>query len=114
MAFDDQIESDALEHIKALGAALHTYKPRGADAVQRYILIDRASPSGYAGGLDTAGLTIEAYLCNDATNGVASVTKGADRITLTPRLGETAKTYHVAEIIEQDAGIWHLRLEVNG
>lgn len=113
--FDEMLESGALQHIKSLGAALHTYYVRGAAAgVSRYILIDRGSPQGYGGGLDAAGSVVDAWICNDSTNGVANVNKGGDRITLTPRLGETAKTYRVAEIIEQDAGLWHLRLDVNG
>lgn len=114
-SFDQILATDALEHIKSLGAALHTYQVRGASAgISRYILVDRTSPQGYGGGLDIAGNVVDAWICNDATNGVANINKGGDRITLTPRLGETAKTYRVAEIMDQDAGLWHLKLEVNG
>jgi len=113
LSFDSLIAADALEHIKALGATLHTYTPRGAAALSRFVFIDRGTKQN-TGGVSSAFVTVDAYIVNSTTNGVDNVTVGGDKIAVVPRLGETAKTYLVVEIIEQDAGIWHLSLEVNG
>jgi hypothetical protein len=38
------------------------------------------------------------------------VNTGGDRITVARRLGGTAEAFQVAVILEQDAGMWKLRL----
>jgi hypothetical protein len=114
MSFDSTIAADALEHLKALGATLHTYTPRGASGVSRYILVDRNGLNRQTGTIGGFSASVEIFICNDATNGVTAVSCGGDTITVTPRYGEAAKTYRIDEIVDNDAGIWHLRSNVNG
>lgn len=114
MSFDSTLQADALEHLKAMGATLHTYTPRGASGLSRYVLVDRQAMARHSGTISGFSSYVDIYICNDATNGVAAVSCGGDKLQLTPRAGETAKTYVIDEIVENDAGIWHLRSNVNG
>jgi hypothetical protein len=113
MSFDNTLEADALEHLKACGASLHTYVPKGSASLSRYILVDNHS-AGSSDGFRAIPAYVDIFVCNDATNGVAEINTGGDKITLTPRPGKTAETYRISQIIDSDAGIWHLRCDVNG
>lgn len=53
---------------------------------------------------------IEIDLANDATTGVTTVNRGGDRVTLATVYGGATKSYTVAEILEQNAAHWRLRL----
>jgi hypothetical protein len=89
-----------------------TYTAKGEDAVTINANVVRRPIEGHApNGL---AVVLSVYIANDATYGVTSVTVGADQVTLQARLGDTAQPYRVSDIISHDAGMWHLRLDVNG
>lgn len=51
------------------------------------------------------------FVWKDATDSITAVDCGGDRVTIGQDHNGTAKTYRVAQIIQQDAGGWLLKLE---
>jgi hypothetical protein len=91
-----------------------TYTPLNGTAVSRRAVVVRGVPEPLESNSQTQqygkAVNLIVWIANDATNGVASVNTGGDRITVARRLGGTAEAFQVAVILEQDAGMWKLRL----
>lgn len=93
----------------AIGAESVTYTPYGGAAQTNNVIIERIAPD-----LDEQGNAhpqVEIWIPNSSTStvGVESVTVGGDTVALPLRYGDSSTiTLTVAEIIEQDGGMWHL------
>jgi hypothetical protein len=82
----------------------------GTTALSRQAHVKR----GRLNRLEEAGrgvaLYIEVDITNDADAGITTVNRGGDRVTVAETYGGSTKTYVVAEILEQNAAHWRLRL----
>ena len=107
---DEKLVDDA-EHwtdTDTFGEAV-TYHASGANAVSVTALIERARPENIPGSIVGTSPRLEAWIRNKATVGVTAVKVG-DKITAAAQQGGTARTHAVVEILDQDAGMWHLLL----
>jgi hypothetical protein len=50
----------------------------------------------------------EIFIANDAANGVLSVNKGGDAVSLPQRVGDANVNWIVVDILNQDEGFWQL------
>ncbi len=51
---------------------------------------------------------VEIQIANDATNGVASVNKGQDTVSLPAIIGDSASTWRIVDILDHDSAMWRL------
>lgn len=113
---DDQLEQDAIHGFldTDVFAESVTYTPKNGVAVTRNAVVMRGVPEPLESNSQTQpfGKTpnLIVWIANDATNGVATVDTGGDTITVAKKKGGTAEAFSVAVILEQDAGMWKLRL----
>lgn len=113
--FDDIMAFDAAAFVDsdALGETV-TYTPRNGTAVEIKATILRNEPEPLESNAQTLrygkSINIEAFIRNHATLGRTSIDTGGDTITTSARYGGETKTYHVASVLDQDAGMWRLRL----
>jgi len=114
MSFKEQLNNDAvLVFLNTREfAETVTYTAKGAAAKSIPALVTR-QPISRAG--EDAGRTllnqVEIEIANDAENGVLSVNKGGDTVSLPDRVGGTDITWRVVDIIGQDEGMWRLLLQ---
>ncbi|MDD5566230.1 MAG: hypothetical protein PHG31_05015 [Candidatus Omnitrophica bacterium] len=85
------------------------YTPKGGTAKQIPAIVDRKRliPSGEDSGRTLVN-QIEILIANDAENGVISINKGGDTVSLPERIGDASVSWVVADILGQDEGMWHL------
>jgi hypothetical protein len=50
----------------------------------------------------------EIYIANNATYGVAEVTKGVDKVSFAENIGGTDIDWLVLDVLDHDEGMWHL------
>jgi hypothetical protein len=53
----------------------------------------------------------EIFVANDAVTGVTSINKGGDTAAFAETLGGAVISWVVADILNQDEGIWHLLVQ---
>ena len=92
-----------------------TYTPVGEAPRDIPAIVTRRNvrqATGSTGQMQTAQrqYDIEIQISTSATNGVAIVTSKADKVVLPKRFGDTAQSFIVAAVIENDAGCWRLGL----
>lgn len=111
---DDILASDAAlfcDPDTMPGGETILYTPKGSTTpLTINANVFRHGPQQVGGVSQAYAPSIEIYIPNNATTGVTSVNIGGDKVTLPERKGETAKTYNVQEILEQDGGMWKLRI----
>jgi hypothetical protein len=112
---DDQLDADAVSFVDTdvFGEAI-TYTPLNGAAVSINAVVMRGVPEPLESNSETRqqgkSINLVVFIRNDATYGVTSVDTGGDKITVARRKGGTAEAINVGQVIEQDAGMWKLRL----
>jgi len=93
-------------------AEMITYTPKGGvgKSIRAQVFRRGIVPASEDTGRVLQG-QVEIYIANDATYGVTSINKGGDTVSLPERTGGVSVTYSVADILQQDEGLWHLLLQ---
>lgn len=89
-------------------AEVITYTPQGQAAkdINAIVVRGRLEPGSEDQGRGLQN-QVEIYIANDAVEGVTSVDKKDDRITLDDVEG-TIREARIIEVLHKDAGAWHL------
>lgn len=95
--------SDAVNVVAALGGELVTYTPSGGVAKQFTAIVERtpSAPSVF-GGASYPENAIVVTFPKDATNGVLTVHKGKDRITVKRHVSDSVETEYTVVMIEEE------------
>lgn len=108
---DDQINIDgeAFTDTDAFGETV-TYTPAGGQAVTIKAVVVRDPPEAQdvIGNVRTP--VMDVWIRNDSTYGRTSINTGGDTITVAYRNGGTTAAYAVRHVLDQDNGMWHLRI----
>jgi hypothetical protein len=111
--FKEQLNNDAVLTFLNTGEHAETilYTPKGEMAKQISAIVERKRiiPSGEDSGRTLIN-QVEIMIANDAKNGVISINKGADTVSLPERMGDASISWVVEDILDQDEGMWHLLL----
>lgn len=88
-----------------------TYCPHGGTnkSLKAVVNRQRITPAGEDGGR-TLAQDFEVMIANDDTYGVTSIKKGYDKVIIAKTVSGDDATFVVAEVINQDDGMWHLLL----
>lgn len=70
----------------------------------------RVNPEVQEGGRAFLGTGLEIYISKDATDGIATLQIGLDKVTIPIRRGETAVELRVTKILSETPGMWHLKV----
>ncbi len=114
MAFKDDLVADAVNTFANSDEFAEdiVYTPKGQAAKTISAIVNRRQP---APSPENSGRSltssVEILIANDPDDGIISVNVGGDTAQLPERVGGNVATFVVADIIEQDDGMWHLRLE---
>lgn len=89
-----------------------TYTPKGASPKVINAVIRRRRPDATPQDRSRAvQLVADLWIRNDATTGVATITRTADKVTFPRELGGPAEDFFVLDILHRDdPGIWHLQV----
>lgn len=90
-----------------------SFTPRLGTARSILAIVHRRMPQPFPGS-GAMGNVIDVWIKNHATEGATSIDIGGAKIELPPRIGDAAEPYRISEIVEQDHGMWHIQLPVNG
>ena len=101
MTFYDQNAMPGIESV--------TYKPISGNNKLINIHVDRRPPE-YVDG-EIVASTIEVWMQNHGSKGMTTIDKNGDTISIPSRRGGSASDHVIVEIIDQDAGMWHLLLK---
>lgn len=111
MSFKEQLNNDAVLAFLNTGefAETITYTPKGGTAKTIAALIDRkpVNSVGEDSGRTLLG-QIEIVIANDSENGISSINKGGDTVSLPERVGDADIEWSVIDIVDQDEGMWRL------
>ncbi len=114
MTFKEQLNKDAVLAFLNTGefAEIISYTPKSETAKSIPAIVDRNRliPAGENSGR-TLNNQVEIMIANDAENGVISINKGEDTVSLPERVGDTSIVWVVEDILDQDEGMWHLLLQ---
>jgi len=112
MSFKEQLNNDAVLtflNTSEFGEVI-LYTPKGGTAKEIPAIVNRSrglSPAEEDSG--RAALNeAEISIANDAENGVISVNKGGDTVSLPQRVGDANVDWVVVDILDQDEGVFHL------
>lgn len=89
-----------------------TYTPKGASPKVINAVIRRRRPDATSQDRSRAvQLVADVWVRNDATTGVALVTRTADKLTFPRELGGPAEDFFVLDILHRDdPGVWHIQV----
>lgn len=89
-----------------------TYTPNGGSPITINAIVTRSrlDPAEEDGGRILQN-QCEIQIANDATDGVTSVDKGNDMVSLPAVVGGDSVEWVVIDILEADEGAWHLLLQ---
>lgn len=110
MSFKDQLSSDALNTFLNSDefAEEITYIPSGgASKIIKAVIVREGLEPSSENASRSLRKQAEIYIANDDVEGVASIDKKDDRITLNDIEG-TAKEVRINEVLCNDNGMWHL------
>lgn len=114
MTFKTQLAQDAINCILNTNefAESITYTPKNGSpkSIKALVVRNRLDTTGQDQGR-TLHNQAEIYIVNDATNGVTSIDKGDDTVSLPEIIGGSAISWVVIEILGMDEGLWHLLIE---
>lgn len=99
--------SDAVQLVAALGGELVTYLPYGAVAKQFKAIVEREpSRVSLLTGVAYPEQALLITFPKDATDGVATIAKGKDKLRVKKHLSDPTETdYTVSMIQEEDSGL---------
>lgn len=114
MTFKEQLASDTKSAFLNTGefAESVTYTPKGGTAkvINAVINRKRLDPA-----YEDTGRTLinqaELFVANDAIAGVTLINKGGDVVSFAETIGGVVISWVVADILNQDEGIWHLLVQ---
>lgn len=110
MSFKDQLSVDVINCYlnNAEFAEVITYTPEGqADReINAIVVRGRLEPGSEDQGRGLQN-QVEIYIANDSIEGITSVDKKDDRITLNDVEG-TSREARIIEVLHKDEGAWHL------
>ena len=110
MSLKDQFPLDVIDCFlnTAEFAEVIIYTPEGQSAkdINAIVVRGRLEPGSEDQGRGLQN-QVEIYIANDATEGVTSVDKKDDRITLNDVEG-TNREARIIEVLHKDEGAWHL------
>jgi len=110
MSLKDRFSADVIDCFlnTAEFAEVITYTPQGQAAkdINAIVVRGRLEPGSEDQGRGLQNQA-EIYIANDAVEGVTSVDKKYDRITLDDVEG-TIREARIIEVLHRDAGAWHL------
>ena len=114
MSFKDNLKRDALNsflNVDEFAEAI-SYTPKGGTqkTIKAIVNRKRLNPASEDTGRILQN-TIEIFITNDLTYGLASINKGGDKVTLPEVIGGSDVNYVVVDILGEDDGIWHLLLQ---
>jgi len=104
------VDSETFTDTDAFGESV-LYSPRNGTAVTIYAVVERDSRRLESMLGEAMIGAVEVWIRNDSLKGRASIDTGGDRVTLADRMNGTARSMKVAQIIDQDDGMWHLALK---
>jgi len=111
MAFKDQMAADAANIFLNTDefAESISYTPYGgaAKTIKAIVTRNRISPDSQEQGRVLIN-QVEIQIANDVTNGIATVTKGQDTVSLPAFLGGSASTWRIVDILDHDSAMWRL------
>lgn len=111
MTFKDQIKSDMvnifLNENEFAEEIYYTPKDGAEKTINAIVNRQPLDPAAETGNRTIVG-QIELEIANDATYGVATITRGGDKARVREIEGGAFKTYVVADIINSDSGSWKL------
>lgn len=108
MSFKNQIKNDASKCFLGDFSEDITYVSGGTSKIIKAIVNrNRLTPSGEDSGRTLLN-QVEIFIANDAVNGIATIDKGVDTVSLPARIGGANVTFVVADILGQDEGVWNL------
>ncbi|MDD5736679.1 MAG: hypothetical protein PHH20_00115 [Candidatus Omnitrophica bacterium] len=110
----EQLANDAKSAFLNAGefAESVTYTPKGGTAkiINAVINRKRLDPA-----YEDTGRTLinqaELFVANDALAGITSVNKGGDMVSFAETISGAVISWVVADILNQDEGIWHLLVQ---
>ena len=110
MSLKDQFPLDVIDCFlnTAEFAEVITYTPEGQSAkdINAIVVRGRLEPGSEDQGRGLQN-QVEIYIANDVTEGVTSVDRKDDRITLNDVEG-TSREARIIEVLHKDDGAWHL------
>jgi hypothetical protein len=114
MSFKTQLAQDAaqafLNPLEFAEDVIYTPKAGVPKAIKAVINRKRLDPA-----YEDTGRTLinqaELFVANDAIAGVTSINKGGDVVSFSETIGGAAISWVVADILNQDEGIWHLLVQ---
>lgn len=89
-----------------------TYTPKaGAPRLIKAVINRKRLDPAYEDTGRTLINQAEVFVANDAVTGVASINKGGDTAAFAETIGGVVISWVVADILNQDEGIWHLLVQ---
>jgi len=114
MSFKDQTSDDVgkvfLNSSEFAEDVIYTPKAGAPKPLKAVINRRRLDPA-----FEDTGRTLlnqaEIFIANDAAAGVTSINKGGDTVSFAETIGGAAISWVVADILNQDEGMWHLLVQ---
>lgn len=114
MTFKSQLDDDAVNVFLNSDefAESITYTPSGGSpkTIKAVVSRERVDPDSQARG-NVLINQAEIHIAKDSTYGVASVSKGADKVSFPAIIGGSNSTWLVIDIIKHDDGMFHLLVQ---
>ena len=110
--FNSMLETDAKQHLIALGATELTHTDETGTTSPVYTLVEYNALNQQGYGYSPS---VDVYFPANDTDGYASVVIGRHKIAIKGRQSDSAtKDYILQQLVSQDAGIWHFIIQVQG
>lgn len=103
----DLLAADAINTFMVDFGEQITYTQSGTPLV-RTALVFPKSPAAFLSMPGSVGYTLEIQIANDAMAGIDHVNINKDKVTITNQDTNTTEDFVVMQILDNDAGIWHL------
>lgn len=114
MAFKSDLAQDAVKTFLNLDefAEEITYTPKDgvAKVIKAVVNRQRIDPAPEDAGRILIN-QCEIFIANNNVSGIASVNKGGDVVSFAETIGGAVISWVVADILNQDEGIWHLLVQ---
>ncbi|MEI8350091.1 MAG: hypothetical protein WCI77_08045 [Candidatus Omnitrophota bacterium] len=89
-----------------------TFTPYGgtAKSIKAIVQRSRLDPASEDTGRSLLNQA-EIFIANDSVEGVTSINKGQDKVSLPATIGGSSSNWLVVDIIDHDSAIWHLLIQ---
>jgi len=114
MTFKEQLVEDAKDvFLNEDGGFVEdvVYTPYGGSPVTIKAVVTRTTlQTNQQGSNAIVGRDAEIEVLNDADDGITSVDKGRDVVSMSVRRGESSVSWSVVEVISKDEAMFHLKV----